>query len=120
MTEKYTDMNITTEDVAHEKLNGDEDRESNESNYHTDNAIKQHKEHVIKPNSTFDLAQSDKYRNVMRMSCQIRMTMVHDIVRICTRIWRVFLAHLSQRLIGELIGYSWSGVRPSSVVVRPS
>ena len=25
-----------------------------------------------------------------------------------------FLAHLSQRLIGELIGYSWSGVRPSS------
>ena len=31
-----------------------------------------------------------------------------------------FLAHLSQRLIGELIGYPWSGVRPSSVVVRPS
>ena len=30
----------------------------------------------------------------------------------------VFLVHLSQRLIGELIGYSWSGVRPS--VVRPS
>ena len=29
------------------------------------------------------------------------------------------LAHPSQRLIGELIGYSWSGVRPSSVV-RPS
>ena len=24
-----------------------------------------------------------------------------------------FLAHLSRRLIGELIGYSWSGVRPS-------
>ena len=23
----------------------------------------------------------------------------------------IFLAHLSQRLIGELIGYSWSGVR---------
>ena len=32
----------------------------------------------------------------------------------------VFLAHLSQRLIGELIGYPWSGVRrlSSSVVVR--
>ena len=28
------------------------------------------------------------------------------------------LAHLSRRLIGELIGYSWSGVRPS--VRRPS
>ena len=28
-----------------------------------------------------------------------------------------FLAHRSRRLIGELIGYSWSGVRPS--VVRP-
>ena len=26
-----------------------------------------------------------------------------------------FLAHLSRRLIGELIGYSWSGVRPLSV-----
>ena len=26
---------------------------------------------------------------------------------------KLFLAHLSQRLIGELIGYSWSGVRPS-------
>ena len=32
---------------------------------------------------------------------------------------RVFLAHLSQRLIGGLIGYSWSGIRPSSFV-RPS
>ena len=31
-----------------------------------------------------------------------------------------FLAHLSQRLIGELIGYSWSGVRPSASVRRPS
>ena len=33
-----------------------------------------------------------------------------------------FLAHLSRRLIGELIVYPWSGVRrrPSSVVVRPS
>ena len=28
------------------------------------------------------------------------------------------LAHLSQRLIGELIGYSWSGVPPSVGVVR--
>ena len=26
-----------------------------------------------------------------------------------------YLAHLSRRLIGELIGYSWSAVRPSSV-----
>ena len=32
----------------------------------------------------------------------------------------LLLAHLSQRLIGELIGYSWSGVRPSVGVVRPS
>ena len=30
----------------------------------------------------------------------------------------LFLAHLSQRLIGELIGYSWSGVRPASSSVR--
>ena len=30
------------------------------------------------------------------------------------KIKKFFLAHLSQRLIGELIGYSWSGVRPSA------
>ena len=29
-----------------------------------------------------------------------------------------FLARLSRRLIGELIGYSWSGVRQSSSVVH--
>ena len=28
----------------------------------------------------------------------------------------MFLAHLSQKLIGELIGYSWSGVRPSTML----
>ena len=28
-----------------------------------------------------------------------------------------FLAHLSQRLIDELIGYSWSGIRSSPVVI---
>ena len=28
--------------------------------------------------------------------------------------YNLILAHLSQRLIGELIGYPWSGVRPSS------
>ena len=32
----------------------------------------------------------------------------------------LLLVHLSQRLIGELTGYSWSGVRPSIGVVRPS
>ena len=34
---------------------------------------------------------------------------------------RLFLAHLSRRLMGELKGYSWSGVRrrrPSSVVIN--
>ena len=29
--------------------------------------------------------------------------------------WSSGLAHLSRRLIGELIGYQWSGVRPSVV-----
>ena len=33
------------------------------------------------------------------------------------KIFEGFFAHLSRRLIGELIGYSWSGVHPSSVVV---
>ena len=31
--------------------------------------------------------------------------------------WAALLAHLSRRLVGELIVYPWSGVRPSSVVV---
>ena len=31
---------------------------------------------------------------------------------------RICVAHLSRRLKGELIVYPWSGVRPSSVVVR--
>ena len=31
-----------------------------------------------------------------------------------TKIQNGFLAHLSQRLIGELKGYSWSGVSPSA------
>ena len=30
----------------------------------------------------------------------------------------MFLAHLSRRLIGELIGYSWSGVRPSFTMLK--
>ena len=33
--------------------------------------------------------------------------------------FKCLLAHLSQRLIGELIGYSWSGVHPSVGVRRP-
>ena len=33
---------------------------------------------------------------------------------------KTILAHLSQRLIGELIGYSWSGVRPTVVRRRRS
>ena len=33
-------------------------------------------------------------------------------------IWCIFLAHLSQRLTGELLGYSLAGVRPSVVVRR--
>ena len=33
---------------------------------------------------------------------------------------RILLAHLSQRLIGELIGYSWSGVRRRQSSVHPS
>ena len=37
-------------------------------------------------------------------------TILHD---------NLLLAHLSQRLIGELIGYSWSGVRPSVRRRRP-
>ena len=30
----------------------------------------------------------------------------------------VLLAHLSRRLIGELIGYPWSGVRPSLTMLK--
>ena len=31
--------------------------------------------------------------------------------------WSSGLAHLSRRLIGELIVYPWSGVRPSSIYI---
>ena len=36
------------------------------------------------------------------------------------KIAMLLLAHLSRRLTGELIVYPCAGVRPSSVVVRPS
>ena len=36
-------------------------------------------------------------------------------VGIFATIWPLFLAHLSRRLIGELIGYPWSGVRPPTI-----
>ena len=42
--------------------------------------------------------------------------LLYSIARVYTWV-TLFLAHLSRRLIGELIGYPWSGVRPS--VVRP-
>ena len=35
-------------------------------------------------------------------------------------LFTALLAHLSQRLKGELIGYSWSGLHPSVGIVRPS
>ena len=41
--------------------------------------------------------------------------MILSLCSIFTSSFSLFLAHLSQRLIGELIGYSWSGVCPSSV-----
>ena len=43
------------------------------------------------------------------------MTFKHVIIPV---VKSFLLAHLSRRLIGELIVYPWSGVRPS--VVRPS
>ena len=56
-------------------------------------------------------------RNIveMRLTCKlqgIQCRMVLVVNFLCFS----FLAHLSQRLIGELIGYPWSGVRPSVVV----
>ena len=55
---------------------------------------------------------------IVKYSEQVHMARMHELASIIHSI--TFLAHLSQRLIGELIGYSWSGVRPSSVVRRPS
>ena len=51
-----------------------------------------------------------------RLECnQAFRILTHCILGNCS----CFLAHLSRRLICEL-GYSWSGVRPSVVVRRPS
>ena len=44
---------------------------------------------------------------LMLLCCVVNCSPVYHLSHI--------LAHLSQRLIGELIGYSWSGVSPSSV-----
>ena len=44
----------------------------------------------------------------------IKSTAVFPCSLLCFH-YTAFLAHLSQRLIGELIGYPWSGVRPSVV-----
>ena len=55
------------------------------------------------PGSQNDLDEQQILLSVWVSSCRIRILAVH------------FLAHLSRRLIGELIGYPWSVVRPSSV-----
>ena len=53
------------------------------------------------------------------------MSLKSDQLEIFLGVFVYFLAHLSRRLIGELIVYPWSGVRrrrrrrPSSVVRRP-
>ena len=41
----------------------------------------------------------------------------HDMAQIISYVWHV-LAHLSQRLMGKLIGFSRSSARPSFVVVN--
>ena len=41
-----------------------------------------------------------------------------DHTQYCVTSCMILLAHLSRRLIGELIVYPWSGVRPSVVVRR--
>ena len=52
-------------------------------------------------------------------SCDIPITLT---LKLSLRYRQILclLAHLSRRLIGELIVYQWSGVRPSYVVRRPS
>ena len=61
----------------------------------------------------------DKRKPYLKVSDQVR----HKPGSVTTCDWRLqFLAHLSRRLVDELIVYPWSGVRPSSSVVvrRPS
>ena len=58
------------------------------------------------------LFQSDKNSDAMATYSSHRL--IIGKVEIC-----IFLAHLSQRLIDELIVYPCSGVRPSYFVVRP-
>ena len=57
-------------------------------------------------------------RNCWKINATIASRKTCNIYRVY-RGWKSFLAHLSRRLIGELIVYPCSGVRPSSVV-RPS
>ena len=39
------------------------------------------------------------------------IVLLRSFSQILTAVFEICLAHLSQRLIGELIGYPWSGVR---------
>ena len=57
--------------------------------------------------------------------CTLVLNCFFCVCKLATEVWPLihdglcrFVAHLSRWLIGELRGYSWSGVRPS--VVRPS
>ena len=64
----------------------------------------------ISPN--FEFIQALMY---IIITCKYEMNLIKNVQE---NVMTPFLAHLSQRLIGELIVYQWSGVRRTSV--RPS
>ena len=62
----------------------------------------------VDPDQTTPRGQSDKGLQCKQFIPEFRKTTVI--------IAKILLAHLSQRLIGELIGNSWSGVNPSLTI----
>ena len=50
--------------------------------------------------------------------CVMNTPFSKTVLKLKKKNYDIFLAHLSRRLIGELIGYSWSGVCPSLSVVH--
>ena len=59
-------------------------------------------------------------RSFLSHEFELCICILNDTSNVTDTVFPIFLAHLSRRLIGELIVYPWSGVRRRPSSVRPS